>query len=42
MAWREDTRRRHNGMLHTLAAGAALGHPVSRMWKGYWQRAERV
>ena len=35
MAWREDTRRRHNGMLHTLATGAALAHPVSRMWKGY-------
>jgi hypothetical protein len=40
-AWREDTRRKHNGALHTLAAGAALGHPVSRMWKGYWQRALR-
>jgi transposase-like protein len=38
MAWREDTRRRPNGTLHALAAGAALGHPVSRMWKGYWQR----
>ena len=40
MAWREDTRR-PNGTLHALAAGAAFGHPVSRMWKGYWQRAER-
>ena len=39
MAWREDTRRRPNGTLHALAAGAALGHPVSRVWKGYWQRA---
>ncbi len=38
MAWREDTRRRPNGTLHTLAAAAALGHPVSRVWKGYWQR----
>ena len=38
MAWREDTRRKHNGALHTLAAGAALAHPVSRVWKGYWQR----
>ena len=35
MAWREDTRRQQNDVLHTLAAGAALGHPVSRMWKGY-------
>ncbi len=39
MAWREDTRRQANGALHTLATGAALGHPVSRVWKGYWQRA---
>ncbi len=41
MAWREDTRRKHNGMLHHLAAGAGLGHPVPRLWKGYWQRAAR-
>ena len=38
MAWREDTRRRPNGTLHGLMAAAALGHPVSRMWAGYWQR----
>ncbi|NOG71542.1 IS1595 family transposase [Roseicella sp. DB1501] len=38
MAWREDTRRRSNGTLHSLAAAAALGHPVSRVWAGYWQR----
>ena len=42
-AWREDnTRRRPNGTLHALAAAAALGHPASRMWKGYWQCAARV
>lgn len=40
MAWREDHRRQTNGMLHEAATGAALGHPVSRMWKGYWQRAQ--
>ena len=39
MAWREDTRRQPNGALHGLAAAAALAHPVSRVWKGYWQRA---
>ena len=39
MAWREDTRRTPNGTLYLLAAGAALGHPVSRVWAGYWQRA---
>ena len=38
MAWREDTRRKPNGTLHTLATGAALAHPVSRVWAGYWQR----
>ena len=38
MAWREDTRRMPNGALHGLVAGAALAHPVSRVWKGYWQR----
>lgn len=38
MAWREDTRRQPNGSLHDIAAGAALGHPVSRVWAGYWQR----
>ncbi|TPG38554.1 IS1595 family transposase [Roseomonas nepalensis] len=37
MAWREDTRRQANGVLHQLAA-AALGHGVSRVWAGYWQR----
>src|SRR6185312_1025465 len=34
MAWREDNRRRANGSLHQMAAGAALGHPVSRVWAG--------
>lgn len=24
--------------LQNLIAGAALDHPVSRQWKGYWQR----
>ncbi|MBL6080695.1 IS1595 family transposase [Belnapia sp. T18] len=38
MAWREDTRRQANGTLHGLATAAALSHPVSRMWAGYWQR----
>lgn len=40
MAWREDNRRQANGSLHQMAAGAALGHPVSRIWAGYWQRAQ--
>ncbi|MBL6928797.1 MAG: IS1595 family transposase [Rhodospirillales bacterium] len=37
-AWREDNRRKPNGTLYVLAAAAAIGHPVSREWKGYWQR----
>jgi transposase-like protein len=38
MSWREDNRRVSNGELYLLTAKAALGHPVSRQWKGYWQR----
>ena len=38
MAWREDRRRVANGALHEAATGAALTHPVSRVWAGYWQR----
>jgi len=38
MAWREDNRRMPNGAQHQAATGAALGHPVSRVWAGYWQR----
>lgn len=39
MAWREDARRTSNGEQFLQATGAALRHPVSRQWKGYWQRA---
>ena len=38
MAWREDHRRETNGALFMLTAAAAAAHPVSRQWKGYWQR----
>ena len=38
MAWREDNRRESNGAQYLMATGAALAHPVSRQWKGYWQR----
>ena len=38
MAWREDNRRVSNGEQYLMATGAALAHPVSRQWKGYWQR----
>lgn len=39
MAWREDNRSQSNGALYLLMmTGSALAHPVSRQWKGYWQR----
>lgn len=38
MAWREDHRRVSNGEQYLMIASAALAHPVSRQWKGYWQR----
>ena len=39
-AWMEDHRRDDNGKLCHSALGLALAHPVSRQWKGYWQRAD--
>ncbi len=41
MAWREDYRRTDNGTQFRLVAAAAAGHPVSRQWKGYWQRVTK-
>jgi transposase-like protein len=38
MAWRENNRRVSNGEQYLMAADAALRLPVSRQWKGYWQR----
>ncbi len=38
MAWREDNRRLSNGEQYLIVTNAALAHPVSRQWKGYWQR----
>jgi len=38
MTWREDNRRVSNGELYLMAADAALKHPISKHWKGYWQR----
>jgi transposase-like protein len=39
MAWREDNRRESNGDQYIMVAAATMAHPVSRAWKGYWQRA---
>ena len=37
-AWLEDNRLTSNGGLTLKMVGAALAAPVSRTWKGYWQR----
>ena len=39
MAWRENNRRVSNGAQYLGVTAAALNAPVSRVWKGYWQRA---
>lgn len=39
MDWREDRRRQSNGVQYLAIIDAALKHPVSKQWKGYWQRA---
>ena len=39
MAWREENCRKPNGTQYLLVVAASLGHPVSRQWKGYWQRS---
>ena len=42
MTWREDRRRVSNGEQYLMVANAAAHHPVSRRWKGYWQRRRVV
>jgi hypothetical protein len=37
-AWKEDHRRLDSGKLAYRKLALALAHPVSREWKGYWQR----
>jgi transposase-like protein len=41
-AWCEDHRRSSNGVNATEILTDALAHPVSRVWKGYWQRAMKA
>jgi len=41
MDWREDRRRVSNGEQFAAIVRAAAIHPVSRQWKGYWQRGSR-
>lgn len=37
-AWREDNRRVDNGSQAMTVVASAMASPVSRDWKGYWQR----
>ena len=37
-AWKEDKRRLSNGDAFRRTAKLALASPVSRQWKGYWER----
>ncbi|MBL8597721.1 MAG: IS1595 family transposase [Devosia sp.] len=37
-AWLEDHRRRSNGVNADAVVANAMKAPVSRVWKGYWQR----
>jgi ISXO2-like transposase domain len=39
MAWREDRRREPNGLQWRRITGAALRHPMSETWRGYWNRS---
>ena len=38
-SWREDNRRVSNGEQTAMVGVAAMDAPVSRQWKGYWQRS---
>lgn len=39
IAWREDNRRVSNGEQYNAIAGIALRRPMSRDFRGYWQRS---
>jgi hypothetical protein len=38
-AWLEDNRRNSNGSNATSVVAMTMASPVSRAWKGYWQRS---
>ncbi len=37
-AWKEDNRRLPNGHAFARTVSLAMASPVSRTWKGYWER----
>lgn len=42
MAWRENQRRQPNGTQYAMIASAAMAHPISTKWCGYWQRSMKA
>jgi hypothetical protein len=42
IAWREDNRRVANGTQWKWIISAALSHPKSATWAGYWHREKTV
>lgn len=42
MAWRENHRRQSNGEHFNLITAAALAHPKSAVWAGYWHRNRKA
>lgn len=42
MDWREDHRRVSNGEQYLMMMTAALHHPKSQVWCGYWQRRRQA
>jgi transposase-like protein len=40
--WREDNRRLDGQSKYVQVLSFATGHPVSRQWKGYWQRRKEA
>jgi hypothetical protein len=41
-AWREMNRRKSSGEQYRSLISAAASAPVSRQWKGYWQRRDET
>nr|WP_296307356.1 IS1595 family transposase [Erythrobacter sp.] len=40
--WREDNRRTDTGTRYSKVVALGCKHPVSRLWKGYWQRRKEA
>ena len=41
-SWREDRRRYTNEENYDQLLNLTTHHPVSRQWKGYWQRRKEA